>query len=60
MEVEYLCRCSYCKKLTEPADFVSKTHNVLTLTKRCIKCREYACRIVRNAKISKMIQKQKI
>ena len=55
-EVEYLCRCCYCGKLCDPADFVSKTHNVLTLTKRCLKCRNYASKIVRRVKISKICQ----
>ena len=58
-KIDYLCRCKNCEALCNPADFVSKTYNGLTLTKRCLKCREYASKIVRKAKISKIIQSQK-
>ena len=59
MKIEYLCRCCCCKKLCDPADFVSKSTNYLKLTKRCLKCREYSSKIVRRDKISKIIQSQK-
>lgn len=56
---EYLCRCKTCEALCDPADFVSNSTNYLKLTKRCIRCRDYAKQIVRRDKISKIIQAQK-
>lgn len=49
----------YSEALCDPADFISKSTNYLKLTKRCLKCRNYASKIVRRDKISKIIQAQK-
>ena len=59
-EVEYLCRCVFCGKLCDPADFVSRSTNDLKLTRRCLKCRLYSCKVVRTIKISKMCEAQKL
>jgi hypothetical protein len=59
MEVEYLCRCCYCKKLCDPADFVSKSTSYFKLTKRCLKCRDYATKVVYRNKMSRLCERYK-